>query len=90
LGRPAQGREVSSDVVKIIETKPLVLGKRSRVVMRFALSFRAATGDLIRASKLSLAEIAYACGFSSQSHMTTAFSNQLGETPGAIRKGAKG
>lgn len=33
----------------------------------------------------TLAQIAYATGFSSQSHMTTAFRNVLGVTPGAIR-----
>ena len=33
-----------------------------------------------------LAEIAFATGFSSQSHMTTAFKNVLGTTPAAIRR----
>jgi len=72
----------------------------------FARAFKEATGNsphqflisrrlyradqYLRTSKMPLSEIAYACGFSSQSHMTTTFSNQLGETPGAIRKGARG
>ncbi len=34
----------------------------------------------------TLAEIAYATGFSSQSHMTTAFKKVLGVTPGEIRE----
>ena len=34
----------------------------------------------------TLAEIAYATGFSSQSHMTTAFKKVLGVTPGAMRR----
>lgn len=34
---------------------------------------------------MSLAEIAYTTGFSSQSHMTTAFTRTLGVTPGALR-----
>lgn len=38
----------------------------------------------------TLADIAYATGFSSQSHMTTAFKNVLGVTPGAIRRRSKG
>ena len=38
-------------------------------------------------SDAALSEIAYATGFSSQSHMTTAFKKLLGTTPGAIRRG---
>lgn len=41
---------------------------------------------LIRDNTGTLAEIAYATGFSSQSHMTTAFKKVLGITPGAIRE----
>lgn len=41
---------------------------------------------LIRDNTATLAEIAYATGFSSQSHMTTAFKKVLGVTPGAIRE----
>ena len=41
---------------------------------------------LVITSKLSLAEIAYRCGFSSQSHMTDAFTSRLGVSPGRIRK----
>ncbi|WP_169794834.1 helix-turn-helix transcriptional regulator [Ruegeria profundi] len=43
---------------------------------------------LIVQRDLSLAEIAYRCGFSSQSHMTTVFSQKLGVTPAAIRRAA--
>jgi AraC family transcriptional regulator len=35
---------------------------------------------------LSVAQIAYACGFSSQSHMTSLFRNKLGVTPAAYRE----
>ncbi|MEM9794967.1 MAG: helix-turn-helix transcriptional regulator [Pseudomonadota bacterium] len=35
-----------------------------------------------------LAEIAYACGFSSQSHMTALFSEHIGMPPGRYRKEA--
>ncbi len=41
---------------------------------------------MIRDKTATLAEIAYATGFSSQSHMTTAFKRVLGVTPGAIRE----
>ena len=37
----------------------------------------------------SFADIAYACGFSSQAHMTTAFRKNLGTTPGAYRRDIK-
>ena len=37
---------------------------------------------------MSLAQIAYRTGFSSQSHMTTCFKKVIGMTPGAIRKGS--
>ena len=42
--------------------------------------------DLLAATCLSLAEIAYAVGFSSQSHMTAAFSARLGITPAGYRE----
>ncbi|WP_299790599.1 AraC family transcriptional regulator [uncultured Marivita sp.] len=40
---------------------------------------------LITASDLSLAEIAYSTGFSSQSHMTSLFRRFVGRTPGSYR-----
>lgn len=41
--------------------------------------------DLLR-SDLSIAEIAYRCGFTHQEHMTRLFSQKRGVTPGAYRK----
>lgn len=40
---------------------------------------------LIENSQLSLAEIAYDTGFSSQAHMTTTFKKRIGITPGGLR-----
>ena len=40
---------------------------------------------LLRDDGMTLAQVAYATGFSSQSHMTTTFKKVLGTTPGAIR-----
>ncbi|TQV86793.1 helix-turn-helix transcriptional regulator [Exilibacterium tricleocarpae] len=40
---------------------------------------------LLRKSKMSLAEIAFAAGFSSQAHMTTLFSQRMGTTPAEFR-----
>ncbi|MGF1554507.1 MAG: helix-turn-helix domain-containing protein [Paracoccaceae bacterium] len=69
----------------------------------FSRVFRAATGEspraylerrrteraveLIRASTLPLAEIAYRTGFSSQSHMTRRVKAATGLTPGRLRRG---
>lgn len=44
----------------------------------------AAARTLITSSDLSLAEIAYDTGFSSQAHMTTTFKKRLGVTPRKI------
>ncbi|MGF1607590.1 MAG: helix-turn-helix domain-containing protein [Rhodothalassiaceae bacterium] len=41
---------------------------------------------LLDAGHLSLAQIALACGFSSQSHFTTMFKRQMAMTPGQYRK----
>lgn len=41
--------------------------------------------DLVENTALSLAEIAFRCGFSSQSHMTDVFRAKLGATPGKLR-----
>ncbi|MEL7133750.1 MAG: AraC family transcriptional regulator [Pseudomonadota bacterium] len=45
---------------------------------------------MLRDGRLSLAEIAYACGFSSQAHMTTAFAKYSGYSPGLIRRSLAG
>lgn len=44
--------------------------------------------DLLQNSNKSLAQIAFACGFSSQSHMTDVFRVRIGITPGVFRKGS--
>lgn len=46
--------------------------------------------DLLSAGTESLADVAYACGFSSQSHMTDVFRQKLGTTPGRYRREVKG
>lgn len=68
----------------------------------FARLFREATGEspyqfvlrqrveqaqhLLRAGRLPLLDVALACGFASQSHMTRLFRQQLGVTPGAYQR----
>lgn len=41
---------------------------------------------LLGTTSVSIAEIAYSCGFSSQSHMTDVFRSRVGATPAALRK----
>lgn len=41
---------------------------------------------MLSATAFSLSEIAYACGFASQSHFTKAFKQRTGFTPGAYRR----
>ena len=41
--------------------------------------------DMLSGTRLSLVEIALACGFAGQSHFTTAFKRHTGLTPGAWR-----
>ncbi len=69
---------------------------------RFTRAFRAATGQtphrfvverriararaLLAQGRIPLAEVAYACGFASQSHMTDVFRDRMGVTPGRYRK----
>ncbi|MEM8775395.1 MAG: helix-turn-helix domain-containing protein [Pseudomonadota bacterium] len=71
-------------------------------VFSFSRAFKAATGEaphqfliqlrMTRAQELlmhsqdSIAEIAYTCGFASQSHMTATFTKRLGVTPVRYRK----
>jgi len=42
--------------------------------------------DLLCTSRLGLAEIAPACGFSSQQHLTATMRRQLGNSPGQYRR----
>ena len=50
----------------------------------------AAARDLLEQSTLSISEISYRCGFSSQSHLTDVFRARIGTTPGAYRKSLRG
>jgi len=43
----------------------------------------------MRDSKASLADIALACGFNSQAHMTSAFKQRLGVSPAQLRAGSR-
>ncbi|WP_116140076.1 AraC family transcriptional regulator [Trinickia diaoshuihuensis] len=45
--------------------------------------------DLLERSDLALSEVAHACGFADQSHMSRVFSKTLGMTPGAWRRQAR-
>jgi AraC family transcriptional regulator len=58
-----------------------------RSVHRYVLEQRVALArGLLAQPGLCLAEVALACGFASQSHLTSAFKAALGTTPGAWRR----
>lgn len=73
---------------------------------RFARAFKHATGlppyrwlqmrrveracELLARTDDAIADIAYACGFSSQAHMTHVFSKRMGVTPAKLRKQMQG
>jgi AraC family transcriptional regulator len=42
--------------------------------------------DLLRGTKRPIADIAVACGFADQSHLTRVFSKAFGISPGAWRR----
>lgn len=68
----------------------------------FTRSFKAATGEtphqyviqrrimhaqtMLQHTSQPIADVAYACGFSSQAHLTSTFTKHLGTTPGAYRR----
>jgi AraC-like DNA-binding protein len=72
---------------------------------RFAVAYKEQTGqsphqavlalrlahaaDLLRHSKLGLADVAHACGFASQQHLTNAMHRHLGVTPRRLRESAQ-
>jgi len=72
---------------------------------KFARSFKKVTGEtahhyvlsrridaarkLLRGGDRPISEVAYATGFSSQSHMTTVFKRELGVTPAQLRTEAE-
>lgn len=54
---------------------------------QYVLSLRIALAHgLLGAGDMPLADVAYACGFASQSHMTDVFRHKLGITPGRYRR----
>ena len=72
----------------------------------FARQFRRTTGEpphrylmqlrierakrLLRETDDGIADIAFACGFANQEHMTRLFRQHLGTTPGAYRRAVRG
>ena len=58
---------------------------------QYVLSRRIARAqDMLAHGTEGLAEIAYACGFSSQQHMTNVFTRKLGVSPGKYRRDIRG
>lgn len=81
----------TSELAEIVGMHPSGFQKSFKVVMGMT-PFQYVIGrriykaqQLIGGTQLSLAQIAFECGFSSQSHMTDTFRARLGATPGALR-----
>jgi AraC family transcriptional regulator len=56
---------------------------------RFLLGLRVEHAcRLLRTGRTSIAEVAVACGFSHQEHLTRVMRAQLDTTPGAVRRGS--
>ena len=54
---------------------------------RYVIQRRIAhAGRLLRSSEMTLADVALACGFSSQAHLTLSFRKQIGMTPAEFRR----
>jgi AraC-like DNA-binding protein len=65
-------------------------GRTGRPLWAYVLERRVAHAEsLLRDTGMPLAEIALACGFSGQPHLTTAFRRLRGITPGAWRRAAR-
>ena len=82
-----------SDLAVVAGVGPLqsfaCLPSRYRLFHRRSISARARSKrprPMIRETIHPIAEIAYACGFSSQSHLTTTCRNVTGVTPAAYRR----
>jgi transcriptional regulator GlxA family with amidase domain len=92
---------MSADLLRDVSTAE-VAAECSLSAGHFARAFRRSTGvsphqwllqhrigeahGLLRDRKLSLAEIARACGFADQSHFTKAYTRLRGISPGARRR----
>ncbi|MEM8656111.1 MAG: AraC family transcriptional regulator [Pseudomonadota bacterium] len=82
-----------------------VAGLMGRDIYGFGRAFKSATGQtfhqyitrlrvqearrLLTSTTMPIIEVAYACGFSSQAHLTTVVGRHIGLTPGALRQQAQ-
>ena len=82
VGRLAELIGVSKDQLSRYFKKSVGESPHSYVIQRRSEAAR----RLLLDHDNPLSDIAYATGFSSQSHMTTAFKNVFGVTPGAVRR----
>lgn len=79
-----------AELAKDVDMSPRHLTRAYKATTGQTLTQRFRELQMLRAcellaTELSLAEIALACGFSSQSHFTTAYRRHFGQTPGQAR-----
>ncbi|MEL6103592.1 MAG: AraC family transcriptional regulator [Pseudomonadota bacterium] len=73
--------------IPALQLRDLFKAKFGLTPYQFVLQERISRAqDYLATTQMSLAEIAYACGFSSQSHLTNLFKQRLGVPPGTYRK----
>ncbi|MEM9669606.1 MAG: AraC family transcriptional regulator [Pseudomonadota bacterium] len=81
-----------SDLSSVLDRNPLQIARAFKATTgetpyRYILLKRVERAQkLLKGSTKTIAEIAYDCGFASQSHMTTVFSEKAGITPGRYRR----
>ena len=82
----------NADLARLASLPPLHFARAFKAQAKqtphqYVLSRRIARAqELLSTGNTPLSEIAYACGFASQSHMTDVFRQKLGVTPGTYRK----
>jgi len=89
LDRPLQLRELAAAArLSPFHFARAFKAATCRTPRRFVLEARLAqAARLLRVTERSVAEVAFACGFSSQSRLTTAFRLATGSTPARFRRG---
>ena len=89
-----QRRILVADLAAVAGVPPEVFAKAyvrftGRSPYQFVLAMRVERAvQLLRQSRLGLAEVAAACGFSSQQHMTHVLTDRLGSAPAIVRRAA--
>lgn len=95
MRRAVDGSITIGEIADILDLHPATFTRRFRASFQMTPSEHLTRTRLDQAvhqlvtTELSIAEIAYNCGFSSQAHLTTRFSEEFGVTPARYRTQAR-